>query len=85
LRRVNACVLVVPVVMLPNVMLVGVMATCGETPVPLSVIGEVPVPELLVNATEPVTAPALAGANTTDPAVLCPAARVSGRVNPVTL
>lgn len=52
---------------------------------PVSVIGLGAVPELLVNATEPLEAPPAVGAKTTEPAALPPAAIVRGKVNPVTV
>ena len=77
----------VPVVKLPNAMLVGVTEICGvaRTPVPESATGATALAELLVAVTLPVTAPPVVGANCTLPAAEAPGASVSGSVKPVTL
>jgi hypothetical protein len=85
LRRVNACVEVAPVFTLPKAMLVGVIASCGATPVPVSETAPTAVVVLLVMLTLPVTLPAAVGAKLTDPATLAPAAMFNGRLNPVTV
>jgi hypothetical protein len=54
-------------------------------PVPESATARVAFDALLVMETPPVTAPLLCGANATLKLVLCPAARVRGRVIPLKL
>jgi hypothetical protein len=75
-----------PTAMLVKVMLVGdADATAAIAPVPDSAISAVLLDPLKVSETCPLTGPAAVGPNFTPNVVSCPGAKVSGRLNPVTL
>ncbi len=85
LLSVIVCVLVVPTVTLPKLALAGTTEICGSTPAPESAIVAGELVALLSTDTLPVTLPVAVGAKATFSEALCPAARVNGRVIPLTL
>jgi hypothetical protein len=77
--------LFVPVVTLPNAVLVGVAASCGCVPVPLKLIVVGEFGALLTIEMLPLALPADVGANLALNVVLSPAPNVSGVLNPLML
>lgn len=84
LVKVTVCDCCVPVVTLPKDSLAGLEESCpGCIPVPERPTVAVALEALLVTVTAALNAPAALGENITLIGVLCPAARVIGRLVPV--
>ncbi len=82
---VTGWVLLPPIATSPKPMLVGLALSRAVTPLPASETAVGELVALLTIETEPVALPVTVGANLTENVVLCPPARVRGRVSPLML
>jgi hypothetical protein len=86
LVSVSEAVWFLPVCTLPKLTVDGLAVSApGVVPLPESAIAREAFDALLLTLTPPVTAPLVCGANAIVKLVLCPAARVSGKVIPLTV
>src|SRR6266568_1698185 len=87
LVTVTVCGLLLPTNTLPKAMPVGLAVSrkLAATPVPLRAMAAGEFGALLTSETLPITLPAARGPNATLKVVVCPTARVKGRVSPLRL